>query len=169
MRLFVASAACACLLCVACNSPTPRLNAPPHGTAEQVNDLQSTMVYMTDNALLADMTVSDVHFFPHRSLLNSLGEQRLSRLASLIDAYGGEIRFSTNSQDKQLVSQRTQAIKEYLRDAGVDVVANTVREDMPGGSGMDANEVVLIKLSEAAYIPGKSGTSGNQSSSSEQN
>ena len=140
---------------VGCNSPTPRINAPPHGTAEKVNPLQSTYVYMSDNALLADMTVSDIHFFPDRPLLNSLGEQRLSRLASLMDAYGGKIRFSTDSRDKDLVAGRIAAVTDYLREAGVDVLADVVERDEPGGRGMDATEVMLIKQNEGTYKPGK--------------
>ena len=88
---------CAALLAAGCSTSSPRLNAPPHGVAESVHDMRGTFVYMTDNALLADMSVSDMHFLPHRAMLTTLGTQRLNRLAQLINAYGGVIRFNSNT------------------------------------------------------------------------
>jgi hypothetical protein len=143
--------------CTACNSPAPRLNAPPHGTADSTSEMQSTIVAMTDNALLADMSISDIHFMPHRAILNGLGRERLSRLASLMEAYGGEIRFSTDSDDERLIRDRTEVVVAFLGEAGIATSADTVHRDMPGGTGMSAAEVILIKANEATYRPRKSG------------
>ena len=148
------------LLCMACNSPEPRLNAPPHGVAEEVNEMQSMYTYMNDNALLADMTISDIHFLPHRAILSSLGEQRLSRLASLMEAYGGEIRFDTCLDDQVLVERRTETIIDFLQDAGIDAAADVVSEGLPGGRGIDATEAILIKANEATYNPDKASSIG---------
>ncbi len=142
--------------CAACNSPSPRLNAPPHGTAESSSEMQGTFVAMTDNALLADMTVSDIHFVPHRAILNSLGRERLSRLAALLEAYGGTIRFSTNVEEERLIRDRTEVIVAYLGEAGIATSADTVRRDLPGGDGLAAGEVIQIKTNEATYRPRKS-------------
>lgn len=159
MRNLLACAVVAGLLAAGCSSPPPRLNAPPHGTPETTSDLQDTYVHMTDNALLADMTVSDIHFLPHRALLSSLGEERLSRLALLMQAYGGTIRFSTNLVDEDLVSARIDQVLEFLCQAGIDATTETVQLGMPGGRGLDANEVILIKTYEGTYQPGASGGS----------
>ena len=148
------------LTCFACKSPQPRLNAPPHGTAEKTSQLQSMYEHMIDNALLEEMTVSDIHFLPHRSILNTLGQQRLSRLASLMEAYGGEIRFNTNLEDEQLIDQRLDIVLEFLREAGLDTSAEILRRDLPGGPGIDATEAILIKLHEATYKPCKSSGAG---------
>lgn len=139
-----------------CNSPAPRLNAPPHGAAETVSTLQGTFTYMTDNALLEDMSMSDIHFRPHRAQLNQLGEQRLSRLASLMEAYGGDIRFSTNLEDEELIDQRMQNILDFLTEAGLDTTTDTVQRGMAGGRGIDSRDVILIKLNEAGYQPNQS-------------
>jgi len=93
-------------------------------------------VYMTDNALLADMTVTDVHFLPHRPLLNELGRERLARLASLIQAYGGQVRLDTDSPDEALVNARLNTIADFLRDAGLDTGQALVVRDQAGGRGM---------------------------------
>lgn len=153
-RLLIVTVAVS-LLVVGCNNPGARLNAPPHGQPYETADTQGTFVYMTDNALLADMTVSDRHFLPHRAKLNHLGVQRLSRLASLMDAYGGVVRFNSELDDKDLIAQRAEAIVEFLAEAGVDTTREVVVQDMPGGRGMPATEVILIRANEGTYKPGK--------------
>jgi len=146
------------LLTVGCNTPGKRLNAPPHGQPYETADTQGTYIYMTDNALLADMTISDVHFLPHRALLSDLGLQRLSRLASLMEAYGGTIRFSTELTDEDLIAQRTTTIVDLLAEAGIDTTREVVVRAMPGGRGMSATEAILIKAKEGTYQPTKSGS-----------
>ena len=141
------------LLVWGCNSPGARLNAPPHGQAEETSDLQGTFTYMADNALLADMTVSDMHFLPHRALLNDLGEQRLSRLASLMEAYGGTVRFNTDLTAEGLIEERTKVVIDFLAEAGIDTTREVVRHEMPGGRGMLATEAILIKANEGTYSP----------------
>jgi hypothetical protein len=157
--------ACVCLICVACNTPSARLNAPPHGTPYETSDVQGTFVYMNDNALLADMTVSDIHFHPHRPTLNTLGQQRLSRLVSLIEVHGGTIRFNTNIDDEELIEKRTDAVLTFLAEAGVDTSGQVLVEDLRGGRGMDASEVILIKVFEGSYQPESTGGAGSGPSS----
>lgn len=135
--------------------PTTRLNAPPHGTSDNLSEMQGTLTYMTDNALLADMCVSDVHFVPHRALLNSLGEERVRRLAQLVETYGGTIRLSTNVTDEKLVKARLDTVVALLNEAGLDTSQHMVVSDLPGGDGMDASQAILIKANEGTYKPPK--------------
>jgi hypothetical protein len=164
MRRLLMITATISLSALACNSPGARLNAPPHGRAYKTTDLQGTYTYMTDNALLADMTVSDRHFLPHRAVLNDLGVQRLSRLASLMEAYGGTIRFNTELTTEELIARRAEVITDFLAQAGIDTTREVLRHDMPGGRGMLATEAILIKANEGTYNPeekkSQSGTSG---------
>jgi len=163
-RKVVCAAALSALLAAACNSPQPRLNAPPHGVAEKTSPMQTMYSHMVDNALLADMTVSDMHFLPHRAILNTVGQQRLSRLATLMDAYGGTIRFNTDEADAELVDARLAAIVAFLRDAGIDTSTEVVIHDLPGGSGMDAGQAILIKVHEATYKPRTKSEKSSESS-----
>jgi hypothetical protein len=149
----VCSVALLASLATACSSPQPRLNAPPHGVAEEVSNMQSMYSHMVDNALLTDMTISDMHFLPHRAILSTLGEQRLSRLASLMQTYGGVIRFNTDQQDQDLIDARLETVLAFLREAGVDTSTEVVRRDLAGGTGMEAREAILIKVNEATYKP----------------
>jgi len=156
-RLLIVTVAVS-LLAGGCNTPGARLNAPPHGQPYATADLQGTFTYMGDNALLADMTISDMHFLPHRSLLDDLGVQRLNRLASLMEVYGGTIRFNTELTDEELIARRTEAIMDFLAETGVDTTAEVLARDMPGGEGMSAAEAILIKAKEGTYDPKKKKT-----------
>lgn len=147
------------LLVAGCNTPGARLNAPPHGEPYETSDLQGTFAYMSDNALLADMTVSDMHFLPHRATLNDLGIQRLNRLAALMDPYGGTIRLSSDLASEDLLAQRSDVIVEFLAEAGVDTTREVLRRDLPGGTGMVATEAILIKSEEGTYKPKEGGDS----------
>ncbi len=153
------------LIAAGCESPGPRLNAPPHGEAVEVSNLRDQYDHMTDNALLADMSVNDVHFMPHRALLNSLGEERLTRMAALIEMYGGSVRFNAAERDEKLVAARTSAIVEFLREQGVDVTADQIVGDLPGGRGMEASQAITIRANEGTYKPKKS-PAGSASSTS---
>lgn len=145
---------------VGCASPSPRLNAPPHGNAQDDSTLRGMYVYMADNAILSDMTVSDLHFVPNRPMLNSLGQERVQRLAGLIDAYGGVIHFNSDATDAALLKDRTQAILTCLAEAGVDARPELVRADMPADSGMNATEVLLIRRNLGVYVPRRQNGSG---------
>lgn len=156
----LAALAAVALLVTGCNSPDSRLNAPPHGTAQETNDMQGTFTYMIDNAALADMTVTDVHFLPHRPQLNDLGVRRLTRLMELIDAYGGTIRFNTNLDDEELIDQRTDVVVAFLAEHGVDTTREIITRDLAGGEGMAATEAILIKVKEGTYNPKKKSSGG---------
>ncbi len=146
---------CVCVIAGGCSQRSPRLNAPPQGPAETVHDLQGPFVYMTDNALLADMSVSDMHFLPHRPMLSVTGERRVHRLGQLMEAYGGTIRLNSDLKDDALLTQRAETVREYLAGMGVDTSMDIVTQGMRGGTGMEATEALLIKKNEGIYDPAR--------------
>lgn len=160
MKRCLLGAAFPIALIAGCQDPNARLNAPPHGDEPAAtNEMQGTYAYMQDAALLADMSLSDVHFLPHRALLTSLGEQRLSRLALLVKEYGGSIRLSSDITDTTLLNKRVDSVVAFLTEAGVDMSPQTVVQDVPGGRGMTASEVLLILTNEGQYKVKKGGGS----------
>lgn len=165
MRRAIVIAASA-MVATGCNQPHERLNSPPHGRAEKSVDMQGTFVYMNDNALLANMTVCDMHFMPHRAKLNGQGVERLSRLASLLEAYGGTIRFDTRCEDESLNKQRLEVIHDFLAETGIDTTSEVVRADVAGGEGMEATEAIMIRVKEGMYQDKKAGSVGAASDAS---
>jgi hypothetical protein len=116
----------ALLLAAGCAEPSERLNSPPQGWTERQAELQQHFVYMVDNAMLAEMAISDVHFYPHREPLNALGARRLDRYAELLKQYGGTLHYDTTLTDTALVEGRIENVRKYLDAAGVDLEKVTV-------------------------------------------
>jgi len=137
-----------CLLMgMGCAEKAGRLNAPPQGSTEQPSDLQDNYIAMTDNALLADMSVSTVHFVPHTSELNGSGVRRLKRYASIMKVYGGTLNYDGAERDESLVTCRIQRVKDYLIAEGLEAGCFDVQRGMAGGSGMPASEAIEVRKS----------------------
>ncbi len=147
---------------VGCNEPSPRLNAPPQGTAEYTSTLQDSFVYMVDNAMLEDLSMTDIHFVPHTSELNGTGARRLDRYAKLLTVYGGSIRYASYSSDERLVEQRMASVRDYLATTGIDRDRIKVSKDLPGGVGMTAREAIVARnATSASEKGGKGGKKGS--------
>lgn len=136
---------------VGCSDSASQYEVDPFSV--DAEDFYGTFDYMADSALLADMTLSDYHFIPHRPILTPLGEQRLRRLATLLETYGGEIRFNTELTDPVLVTDRITAALDFLADQGVDTTADVLSEGIPAGEGMDAAQAILIKKEAGTFKP----------------
>lgn len=131
---------------VGCDPPPQRLNAPPQGWSSRRSDLQENFVYMQDNQMLSDMHVSDVHFYPHRGALNSLGARRLDRYAGLLKDLGGTIRYDTEmAESDPLVAERLTAIRSYLAAAGADMRRVSVEYGPPPEADMTAEEAIVAR------------------------
>jgi hypothetical protein len=135
-----------CMLAnMGCSKPNERLNAPPQGHTDHPNRLQEPFVYMTDNAMLADMSMSSVHFVPHQSELNSLGERRLKRLVQILKIYGGMLRYDGVTDDVKLANGRVAQLKDFILAAGLEADRVEVKRTLAGGEGMNAAEAILVR------------------------
>jgi len=129
----------------ACAPPGDRLNAPPQGWTSRQAQLQEHYVYMVDNAMLAEMHMSDVHFVPHSDELNSLGARRLDRYASLLKEYGGQLNYDTDVKEPALVSARLANIRKYLEAAGVSMDRVSVEQGPVCVADASADEAIAAR------------------------
>jgi len=150
-----------------CSKPHERLNAPPQGHTEYRNQLQEPYVYMADNAMLADMSMSPAHFVPHQTELNSLGARRLKRYAEILKIYGGTLRYDGTEESKKLTQDRIAQIRHFLLAEGLDASRVEVQADLAGGDGMNASEAILVRQ-ETTFKPGQTSSSSSGSSSAMQ-
>lgn len=150
----------AALLGVAgCYGPSARLNSPPQGHTDRESTLNAHFIPMVDSAMLSDRSIADIHFVPHRAELNTLGMRRLSRMAQLVEVYGGEVRYATSLTDENLVRQRMESVRHYLHDVGLPDEQIVVVQALPGGRGLTGDEVVRIKQA-SEFTPKKEGGGG---------
>lgn len=99
---------------------------------------------MVDNAILHDMTVADLHFVPHTAEISGTGAARLDRMATLLDAYGGTIRYETYEPDEALVKKRLEHVKEYLATTGCEMKGVEVKAMLSGGRTISATSAIAI-------------------------
>jgi len=99
---------------------------------------------MADNAMLHDMTVADLHFVPHTAEISGTGAARLDRMAALLDAYGGTVRYETYESDEAMVQQRLEHVKEYLTTTGCEMSRVEVKAMISGGRTIDARKAIVI-------------------------
>jgi hypothetical protein len=104
-----------------CGEPTARLNAPPQGDSANRSELQPVFIYMTDNATMSDLSIADIHFVPHTTELNSLGTARLTRIAKLIESYGGTVRYEARAAGEEFVAQRIEHVRDFLTTTGIEM------------------------------------------------
>ena len=109
------------------------------------------LAVMAENAMRQDMTVSDLHFVPHTADLNGTGANRLDRMASSLNTYGGMLRYETTMSDDALVNARLEKVREYLSLLGVDMDRVDVKTMISGGRTMPATEA--MKIMEAGTKP----------------
>jgi hypothetical protein len=117
----------------------------------------SHLTNMTDNAILRDMSVSDIHFIPHSAEISGVGEVRLSRMAHLLNTYGGIVRYETLAADEAMINQRVAHVREYLALSGCNMERVEITTGMAGGRGMAGDEAVGKFLMGTADDTGTSG------------
>lgn len=122
----------------------PRLNAPPQGHSQNVSDVHEPYHYMVDNAMLADMSLADIHFVPHTDELNSLGLRRLDRYGSLMKIYGGTLHYETDIVEKDAISRRLQHVMDYLAGVGIEKDRIGVQTGLARGRGMGGEEGIVV-------------------------
>lgn len=116
------------------------------------------LTHMTDNAILRDMAVSDIHFIPHSAELSGVGEIRLSRMARLLNTYGGTVHYQTLTDDEAMIKQRLAHVREYLVLSGCNMERVVITTGMAGGRGMPGDEAVARFLMGTADDTGSTST-----------
>jgi hypothetical protein len=131
-------------------------------TLEQIDrsmkEPREHLTNMADNAMLHDMSVADIHFVPHSAELSGTGAARLNRMATLLDAYGGTVRYETFITDEALVKQRLDNVREYLALTGCEMDRVSIKTMMSGGRGMMATKAIKVDAKGTAKDTGKGGS-----------
>lgn len=143
----------------ACHKPQTAAKPWAPGIQSVRADYESHMATMVDNAILSDMSVADIHFIPHTSELSGVGEARLSRMAKLLNTYGGTVRYETQLNDEAVIGQRLDHVREYLALTGCDMKRVEITTGMAGGRGLTGEEAIKNLKAGTAEKKADSGTS----------
>lgn len=134
----------ACNTCPNCNKLKTATNLQIELIDKSLEEPREHFTNMADNAMLHDMSVADIHFVPHTAELSGTGAARLNRMATLLDAYGGTVRYDTLSTDEGMVQHRLEHVREYLALTGCDMGRVEIKAMISGGRGMSASKAIVV-------------------------
>jgi hypothetical protein len=145
-----------------CSEKSERLNAPPQGTTERPSPMQKHFNPMVDNAMKRDRSIADVHFEPQVAELSGLGVWRIARVADVLSATGGSIRYETALRDQDLIDARLQSVRDFLAASGYDTDRIKVE------SGLSPNSTATAASAMEAHEHWKESGSESSDSGSDQ-
>lgn len=122
-----------------------RLNAPYFAEGNPSPKIASYFTSMVDNGLLSTMSISDFHFVPNTTELNSAGVERLRRYARLLKPYGGTLHYQSDEVDAAIIETKVAHIRDVLAATGLDVDGIRVEAGRSRGKGITAVEAIKIK------------------------
>ncbi len=140
----------ACNTCQNCKSFKTSTDLQIESIDKSLQEPREHFTNMADNAILQDMSVADVHFVPHTAELSGTGAARLNRMATLLDTYGGIVRYETFNTDEAFVKQRLEHVREYLALTGCDMGRVEIKAMISGGRGTPATKAILVDLKGTA-------------------
>jgi len=137
-----------CFLTVGCKeemkeSPNNRLI-----NSQLVNSYNDIAI---QNAIVSQHTLFPYHFVKNGAELNELGQKDLAALTSHFINYPGHLNIRRHNTTEDLYDARVNMVRERLQEAGIDMERISVSDDMPGGSGITSERVLVIleRASEA--------------------
>lgn len=122
-----------------------------------------------DQAMMADMSISDVYFLTNSAALSGAGEARLGRYAELLAGKDGQLNYDASITDKELIASRLETARCFLADATSSDHTIMVVQGLPGGRGMSGRDAQAAREVAAEPEPRKtayklSDTTGNRES-----
>ena len=134
----------ACNTCQKCNEFKTTTDLQVDMIDKSLEEPREHFTNMADNAMLHDMSVADIHFVPHTAELSGTGAARLNRMATLLDTYGGTVRYETFDTDEAFVKLRLEHVREYLALTGCDMGRVEIKAMISGGRGLTATKAIIV-------------------------
>jgi hypothetical protein len=113
------------------------------------------------NAIVSQHTLFPYHFVADGAELNELGQRDLAALTSHFIKYPGHLNIRRGKTAAALYEARVNMVHEKLLEAGIDTKRISISDDMPGGSGITSERMLVILEQEP-----KGGSTSTSSSSS---
>jgi len=96
------------------------------------------------NAILSQHTLFPYHFVTNGAELNDLGQRDLAALTSHFIKHAGHLNIRRHNTTADLYEARINLVHARLQEAGIDMERVSISDDMPGGSGITSERVLII-------------------------
>lgn len=130
-----------CIMTIGCQENTEK-KSNNHAINKQL--VQSYNDTAIQNAIVTQHTLFPYHFVTNGAELNELGQRDLSALISHFLKYPGRINIRQQNTAAKLYEARVNLVRDRLQQAGIAMERISISDDMPGGSGITSERVLVI-------------------------
>jgi len=111
------------------------------------------------NAIVTQHTLFPYHFVTNGAELNELGRRDLAALTSHFMNHAGHLNIRRQNTPADVYEARVNLVHARLQEAGIDMKRMSISDDIPGGTGI-TSERILVILEQ----PSKGASSGTSTS-----
>lgn len=101
-----------------------------------------------NNSIISQHTLYPYHFVSNSVKLNELGDNDLQVLIKHFTDNPGKLNVRQGEVADELYQGRIEFVLAKITDAGIDRKEINVSDDMPGGSGISSEKVIVILAKE---------------------
>jgi hypothetical protein len=140
-----------CILIVGCQE---KMEEGPESHLINSQLLKSFNDIAMQNAIVSQHTLFPYHFVTNGAELNELGQRDIAALTSHFIKYPGKLNIRRHNTNADIYEARVNLVHERLQEAGIDMERIRISDDMPGGSGITSERILIIleRASEGASI-----------------
>ncbi len=106
-----------------------------------------------ENAIISQHTLFPYHFVKNGAELNELGKRDLTVLIRHFLKQSGHLNIRKHNIPTELYEARVESVHIRLQEAGIKMDRITISDDMPGGSGITSESVLIILAEEDELTP----------------
>jgi hypothetical protein len=148
MRLERILGLCVVIAATGCQKADPDMkpSGPVNLSHRPANEamLENYNVTMIDNAIIRQHTLYAYHFEQYGAELNELGRREADVLARHYRKYPGPVNLHQGEESDAIYQARIESLRQRLVQSGVDASRIAIGQDLPGGDGLPANQVVIV-------------------------
>jgi len=104
------------------------------------------------NAIISQHTLFPYHFVTNGAELNELGRRDLAALTSHFMRNPGHLNIRRHKTPSDLYEARVNLVHARLQEAGIDMERMSISDNMPGGSGITSESIIVILEQESKGV-----------------
>lgn len=106
-----------------------------------------------ENAVISQHSLYPYHFVANGAELNELGKRDLTVLIRHFTKQAGHLNIRKHNISVELYEARVETVHKRLQDAGINTDRISISDDMPGGSGIASESILVILTEENELTP----------------
>ncbi len=106
-----------------------------------------------ENAIISQHTLYPYHFVKDGAELNELGKRDLAVLIRHFIKQAGHLNIRKYNIPAELYEARVESVHKRLQEAGINMDRISISDDMPGGSGIASESILIILAEEDELAP----------------